>query len=80
MKGWTKISDLPAWLRVKAKTNIVLNKRRGGYAYDRKEDRLSWAFQCGLPQSTIYKAQNGRALPEKYHESLIKELKRYGFT
>lgn len=34
--------------------------------------------KCGLPQSTIYKAQNGRTLPEKYHESLIKELKRYG--
>ena len=35
--------------------------------------------KCGLPQSTIYKAKNGRTLPEKYHESLIKELKRYGF-
>ena len=44
MKECTKISELPAWLRVKAKTNIVLNKRRGGYAYDRKEDRLSCAF------------------------------------
>lgn len=50
MKEWTKISDLPAWLRVKAKTNIALNKRRGGvgYADDRKEDRLLYAFSWGL--------------------------------
>ena len=39
-----KISDLPAWLRVKAKTNIALDKRRGGRANDREEDRLSCAF------------------------------------
>ena len=35
--------------------------------------------KCGMPQSTIGQAQNGRKVPEKYHESLIKELKRYGF-
>ena len=48
MKEWTKISDLPAWLRVKAKTNIALDKRRGGDNKDRKEDRLLYAFKWSL--------------------------------
>lgn len=62
-----KISELPAWLRVKAKTNIALNKRRGGYAYDRKEDRLSWAFQWGLtPEGRVYWSRiNKGIIPEK---------------
>ena len=35
--------------------------------------------KCGLSQGTMAHALNGsRGLPEKYHESLIKELKRYG--
>ena len=44
MKGRTKISDLPAWLRVKAKTSIALNKRRGGDNTDRKCDFVKEAF------------------------------------
>ena len=49
------ISELPAWLRVKAKTNIALNKRRGGDNNDRKEDRLSWAFiWCLTPEGHRY--------------------------
>lgn len=44
MKGRTKISDLPAWLRVKAKTNIALNIRRGGSNTDRKCDFVKDAF------------------------------------
>lgn len=44
MKECTKISDLPAWLRVKAKTNIALNKRRGGSNTDRKCDFVESAF------------------------------------
>lgn len=43
-----KISDLPAWLRVKAKTNIALDKRRGGSNDNRKEDCLIYAFQWSL--------------------------------
>ncbi len=35
--------------------------------------------KCGIPQSTIGQAFKGRGIPEKYHESLIKELKSYGF-
>lgn len=38
------ISELPAWLRVKAKTNIALNRRRGGDNSNRNEDRLLYAF------------------------------------
>lgn len=45
MRFGKKISELPAWLRVKAKTNIALNKRRGGYSNERKEDRLLYAFR-----------------------------------
>jgi hypothetical protein len=45
MKGSTKISELPAWIRVKAKTNIALDKRRGGDNKERKEDRLLYAFR-----------------------------------
>lgn len=44
MNEWTKISELPAWLRVKAKTNIALNKRRVGYNTDRKCDFVTEAF------------------------------------
>lgn len=64
---WTKISDLPAWLRVKAKTNIALDKRRGGYNNERKEDRLLCAFSWGLtPEGTDYWSRiNKGIIPEK---------------
>lgn len=67
MKEGTKISDLPAWLRVKAKTNIALNKRMGGYNTERKEDRLLCAFSW--PFSTegydYWSGVNNGKIPEK---------------
>ena len=44
MKEWIKISDLPEWLRVKAKTNIALNIRRGGSNTNMKCDFVESAF------------------------------------
>lgn len=38
--------------------------------------------KVGIPQrvlSKVIKQLDGRDLPEKYHDDLIKELKRYGF-
>ena len=65
--GWTKISDLPAWLRVKAKTNIALEKGRGGCADDRKEDCLFYAFRWSLtPEGHGYWSRiNKGNIPEK---------------
>ena len=62
-----KISDLPAWLRVKAKTNIALNKRRGGYADDRKEDNLPRAFSWKLtPEGHDYWSNSNKGnIPKK---------------
>ena len=62
-----KISELPAWLRVKAKTNIALDKRRGGYSDDRKEDNLSYAFLWRLtPEGHDYWSRiNNGNIPEK---------------
>ena len=67
MKGRTKISDLPAWLRVKAKTNIALNKRRGGNNKEKKEDRLLYAFTWYLtPEGYDYWSRiNKGIIPEK---------------
>jgi len=67
MKEWTKISDLPAWLRVKAKTNIALNKRRGGDNNERKEDRLLYAFRwSSTPEGIDYWSRiNHGNIPEK---------------
>ena len=67
MKEWTKISDLPAWLRVKAKTNIALEKGRGGCADDRKENRLLYAFTWHLtPEGYDYWSRiNKGNIPEK---------------
>ena len=67
MKGWTKISDLPAWLRVKAKTNIALNKRRGGYNQNRDQDYLLLAFVWSLtPEGEDYwRSVNNGNIPEK---------------
>ena len=64
---WTKISDLPAWLRVKAKTNIALEKGRGGYSDDRKEDCLLYAFSwCLTPEGHDYWSRiNKGNIPEK---------------
>lgn len=72
MKGWTKISDLPAWLRVKAKTNIALDKRRGGDNKERKEDRLFYAFRWSLtPEGHGYWSRiNNGNIPEKPKECI----------
>lgn len=62
-----KISDLPAWLRVKAKTNIALNKRRGGSNTNRKCDFLEAAFLWeSTPEGADYwiSINNGN-IPEK---------------
>lgn len=45
-------------------------------AINRLESKL------GIPQrvlSKVVKATDGRQLPEKYHEGLFAELKKYGF-
>jgi hypothetical protein len=69
--GWTKISDLPAWLRVKAKTNIALNKRRGGENLNRDEDYLLLAFLWSLtPEGHDYWSSiNNGNIPEKPNNS-----------
>ena len=66
-----KISDLPAWLRVKAKTNIALDKRRGGSNDNRKEDNLLCAFLWRLtPEGHDYWSSiNNGNIPEKPNNS-----------
>lgn len=76
MKKCTKISDLPAWLRVKAKTNIALEKGRGGRADDRKEDRLLCAFMWSLtPEGADYWSRiNKGNIPEKPNNMNLEEF------
>lgn len=65
MKTKTKIDKAIKWLQTHELISI-----------NRLEKKI------GIPQrvlSKVVKELDGRELPEKYHNDLIKELKKYGF-